>query len=67
MHARYTLATRTGELARLHLVPLQIRNSRLRHPDGDDRAWLHRTLDRECRRSGTRVDPRDGVLRLEWQ
>jgi poly-gamma-glutamate synthesis protein (capsule biosynthesis protein) len=55
----------TGELARLTMTPLQIRNFRLRYPAPADRAWVHGRLDRECRRFGHRVVPRDGALVLE--
>jgi len=55
----------TARLARLELVPLQIRGFRLRRPSAGDRAWLHRTLDRECRRFGHHLAERDDGFLLE--
>ena len=55
----------TGELNRLELLPLQIRNFRLNHPCRADRVWLARVLDRECRVFGARVTLYDDVLVLE--
>src|SRR5262245_41487828 len=43
------LDAKTGELNRLELLPLQIRNFRLTRPSQADRGWLARVLDRECR------------------
>jgi poly-gamma-glutamate synthesis protein (capsule biosynthesis protein) len=59
------LAAGTGELNRLELLPLQIRNFRLNHPGRADRVWLARVLDRECRVFGGRVTLYDDVLVLE--
>lgn len=61
-----TCAVGTGKLVGLEMVPLQIRNFRLRHPSPADRAWLHDLLDGECRRFGHRVALRDDTLALEW-
>lgn len=52
---------RGGKLLALDLVPLQMRNFRLRHVSTADLRWLAVTLDRESRRFGTavRTDPGD--------
>ena len=56
-----------GELMRLAMLPFQIRRFRLRRPSRPDCRWLARTLDRECRRLGTRVDEAaGGALELRW-
>jgi poly-gamma-glutamate capsule biosynthesis protein CapA/YwtB (metallophosphatase superfamily) len=62
-----TLQPAGGALVRLDLVPLQIRNMRLRRASSADAQWLAATLSREGRRFGTRarVGP-DGVLELLW-
>jgi len=44
-----------GSLRALKLVPLQIKNFRLSIPSQHDIEWIQGTLDRECRRLGTRV------------
>lgn len=58
----------TGRLVRLEMVPLRIRRFRLEILPPEDREWLRRTLDRECRRFGHRVvaRERDGGWTLEW-
>ncbi|HEX6536633.1 MAG TPA: CapA family protein [Gemmatimonadaceae bacterium] len=61
-----TLDLPSGALLRLSMIPLQIRNFRLRHATRGDRVWLRDTMDRECRRFGHRVVDRDGALALEW-
>ena len=60
-----TVNARTGELARLEMVPLVIRRFRLQHPSAAEAKWRQDTLDRECRRFGHRVVRRDGSLVLE--
>lgn len=61
------LSAKTGELARMTLVPFQLRRFRLVRPAEDDVAWLRETLDRESRRLGARVEHGEqGVLRLGW-
>jgi poly-gamma-glutamate synthesis protein (capsule biosynthesis protein) len=62
-----TLDHRTGRLARLEVVPLQIRNFRLHYPAPSDRAWIRETLDRECRRFGHQVILRDQALEIQWE
>ena len=44
-----------GSLQALKLVPLQIKNFRLSIPMQRDIRWIQLTLDRECRRFGTKV------------
>jgi poly-gamma-glutamate capsule biosynthesis protein CapA/YwtB (metallophosphatase superfamily) len=44
-----------GSLQALKLVPLQIKNFRLSIPLQRDIRWIQLTLDRECRRFGTKV------------
>jgi len=61
-----TLDPRTGRLLRLVMAPLRIRRFRLEHVAEPARAWLRDTMDRECRRYGGRVVPRDDALELEW-
>lgn len=55
-------------LARLTMTPLRIRRFRLERAGPEDRAWLRRRLDRECRRMGSRVveGERPGTLELRW-
>jgi poly-gamma-glutamate synthesis protein (capsule biosynthesis protein) len=61
-----TLDARTGELLRLKMTPLQIRNFRLQLPPPSDRAWLRATLDRECRVLGHQVLGEDDGFVLRW-
>jgi len=44
-----------GCLQALKLVPLQIKNFQLAFPSQRDIEWIQETLDRECRRFGTKV------------
>jgi len=44
-----------GCLQALKLVPLQIKNFQLTIPSQRDIEWIQGTLDRECRRFGTKV------------
>ncbi|HEX6941166.1 MAG TPA: CapA family protein [Longimicrobiales bacterium] len=60
-----TIDRTTGRLRRLRMTPLRIRNFRLEPASPSERAWLQRTLDRECRRFRHRVVERDGALALE--
>jgi len=56
-----------GELARLAVVPFQIRKFRLNRASGEDTAWLCSILNRESRRFSTKVElDETGSLRLEW-
>jgi poly-gamma-glutamate synthesis protein (capsule biosynthesis protein) len=62
-----TMRASRGTLARLTMVPLQIRNFRLNRASPTDAAWLRDTLNREGRRFGTsaRLDA-DNALTLVW-
>ena len=53
-----TVEPESGQLARLTMTPLRIRNFRLVPPSPSDRSWLYQTMARECRRFG-------GLVRLE--
>jgi poly-gamma-glutamate capsule biosynthesis protein CapA/YwtB (metallophosphatase superfamily) len=50
-----TIDAVTSDLLNLEMTPLQIRRFRLHHPTHEDAQWLQRTLDRECRRFGSRI------------
>jgi poly-gamma-glutamate synthesis protein (capsule biosynthesis protein) len=45
----------SGDLARLEMVPLRIRQFRLGRPSATEVAWMCRTLDRESRKLGTHL------------
>ncbi len=51
-----TFAPDGGELSAMEMVPFQSRRFRLQRASPADAAWLVRTLDRESRRLGTRVE-----------
>jgi len=62
-----TLRAADGTLARLMIVPLQIRNFRLNRVSPADAAWLRDTLNREGERFGTQVQLTSGnALTLDW-
>lgn len=46
---------KSGDLAKLEMVPLRIRQFRLGRPSAREVAWMCRTLDRESRKLGTRI------------
>ena len=46
---------KTGNLAALEIIPLQIRNFRLNRPSTQDVEWMQQTLRRECLRFGTGI------------
>jgi poly-gamma-glutamate synthesis protein (capsule biosynthesis protein) len=52
-------------LVQLSMTPLQVRNFRLVLPSSSDRAWLHRTLDRECGHFGHHLTLQDDGFHLE--
>jgi poly-gamma-glutamate synthesis protein (capsule biosynthesis protein) len=55
----------TGELVRLWMAPMQIKNFRLNRASPADARWLKEVLNREGKKFGTRVDlDEDGALRL---
>ena len=57
----------SGELLRLRMVPMQMRRFRLNRSTPADTAWLRKTLDREARRLGARVELAAGHdLVLAW-
>jgi poly-gamma-glutamate synthesis protein (capsule biosynthesis protein) len=56
-----------GRLLALQMVPTRIRHLRVNRADGDDRAWLLATLQRECGKLGSDVVVReDGSFALRW-
>jgi poly-gamma-glutamate capsule biosynthesis protein CapA/YwtB (metallophosphatase superfamily) len=59
-----TLDTRTGELVRLRLVPLQIVRFSLRRASAADAAWLSQVLTRESRPFGTKISLESGNLEV---
>lgn len=62
-----TLDRSSGELQRMELVPMQRRLFRLSHTTRADTDWLRATLDRECRRLGTRIlVTNDTSFTLRW-
>ena len=60
-----TFSTGTGALARLRLVPMQIRHFSLRRTQPEDTRWIGAMLDREGRNFGSRVERQaDGTFLL---
>ncbi|MEV0286269.1 CapA family protein [Kribbella sp. NPDC050820] len=60
-----TVESTTGRLTGLRLAPLQTHHLRLRPATAEDSEWLCRTLNRVCRRYGTRFKLyEDGLLEL---
>ena len=51
-----TLASASGELVQLRMVPLQIRQMRLHRASTSDTRWLHHVLQEESRPFGTRLE-----------
>ncbi|HBH36186.1 MAG TPA: poly-gamma-glutamate biosynthesis protein [Gammaproteobacteria bacterium] len=63
-----TLDPCNGSLLRLQMTPMQIRRFRLQRPSKQDQQWLAQTMDRECRRLGTRLRRNaEGRFELSWQ
>jgi len=63
-----TIRLSNGTLNRLTMVPLQIRNFRLKRASRTDATWLCDVLNREGEKVGTRVwQARDNSLTLEWE
>jgi len=58
---------RDGALARLEMVPLQIRKMRLSRPASSDLEWLQQRLDHECRRFGGRIGRTAEGFALSWR
>ena len=62
-----SIEPRTGTLAGLEMVPMQVRNFRLHRASEQEARWLANLLDRECERLGTHVEMgADCVLTLRW-
>jgi len=62
-----TVDASTGKLVRLQMIPMQVRRFRLNRASEADTQWLRNTLNRECRRFGTRVElSEEGILSLQW-
>ena len=53
------LASETGTLCSLRMVPMQMRRFRLQRPSATDISWLFEVLDRESRRLGNALIRRD--------
>jgi poly-gamma-glutamate synthesis protein (capsule biosynthesis protein) len=63
-----TLSPLSGKLARLEIIPMQIKRFRLNRPSVADIRWLERTLDRESRKLGAAVELTEkNHLRLRWE
>ena len=58
----------SGRLARLRMLPMQLRHLRLYRASEHDTAWLCGVMDREGRRLGTRTRlDETGALVLQWE
>jgi poly-gamma-glutamate synthesis protein (capsule biosynthesis protein) len=61
------LATSSGKLVNLSLIPFQIRKFRLNRASEEDSAWLRGTLSRESSRFGVEVQlNEDDSLSVTW-
>lgn len=59
------MQTESNEVADLLMVPFRLKRFQLHRASPSDAEWLRRTLDRECRAFGRRVDlTREKMLRL---
>jgi poly-gamma-glutamate capsule biosynthesis protein CapA/YwtB (metallophosphatase superfamily) len=57
----------TGNLVSMRMTPLQIKHFRLNRVSGSDALWLKNTLNRECKKFGTRIELNtDNTLTLRW-
>lgn len=57
----------TGELARLRVVPTQVRQMRVGRAGSADTQWLKDTLSRECQKFGVDIEPADrDALSVRW-
>ena len=62
-----TVDIATGRLLRLHMTPTRMYRLRVNRANESDVAWLAKTLDREGRQFGTRVErSSDNTLALRW-
>jgi poly-gamma-glutamate capsule biosynthesis protein CapA/YwtB (metallophosphatase superfamily) len=61
------LEPQTGKLNSLEMVPTQIKRFRSNRTSQEDTLWLQKSLDRECKQFGGRVDlSQDQTLVLNW-
>ena len=56
----------TGRLLELRMIPTRIRKFRIQRASPEEREWLQKTLNREGKLLGTRVELTDGDLLLRW-
>lgn len=57
----------SGNLVSMRMSPLQIKNFRLNRVSRTDALWLRNTLNRECKKFGTRVELNmDNIFTLKW-
>jgi poly-gamma-glutamate capsule biosynthesis protein CapA/YwtB (metallophosphatase superfamily) len=56
----------SGQMQALTMIPMRRRRLRLERAANEDAAWLHGTMDRECRALGCRVQQQDNALILGW-
>ena len=58
----------SGALRRLEMIPFEMCRFRLQGTKNDDRDWLLKTLDRECRHLGTTLQPAEDEqsFLLDW-
>jgi poly-gamma-glutamate synthesis protein (capsule biosynthesis protein) len=56
----------TGRLLELRMIPTRIRKFRIQRASPEEREWLQKTLNREGKLLGTRVELADGDLLLRW-
>lgn len=62
-----SLDTGSGELTRLHMIPMRMRRFRLNRASAGEAGWMAATLDRESRRFDSRVElEADRSLSLVW-
>jgi poly-gamma-glutamate capsule biosynthesis protein CapA/YwtB (metallophosphatase superfamily) len=62
-----TVELTTGRLLRLRMIPTRGHRLRVNRANEDDAKWLAKTLDREARNFGTRVERlSDNALALRW-
>lgn len=57
----------SGGMESLTMAPMRRRRLRLERASPEESVWLHRTMDRECRALGCRVEQQpDSTLALRW-
>ena len=63
-----SLNSSTGKLVNLQMTPTKVKRLRVNRASKTDALWLRDTLNRECKRFGTRVELKehDNALILEW-